>query len=93
MPAEPPEFAIIVSSVSWFGVSHRTRANEVKEKMKQSVAAHKTAGPIIGNQRLRIRDNLFCPAGKNRICSSHVLSIVDKVGSTNRIINEMLNHT
>ena len=93
MPAEPPDLAIKVSRLSWFGVSHFTKAKELKLKMKQRHEAHSAAGARSGIQRCLTLPNPVLPAGRNLICSSQVLSIVAIVGSRNLITSDRLNHT
>ena len=69
------------------------RANELNENMKHKHADHIAAGHNIGSHKFLKRLNAVLPAGKNLICSSHELFMVDKVGSMNRITSDRLNQT
>ena len=91
IPAVPPESAISDSSVDLVGVSHLTKANEVNENTKHKADAQAIAGPMKGSQRFLTRPRREFPAGSNLICSSHLGSIVDNVGSTIRTTSEILN--
>ena len=74
------------------GASHLTKAKDVKLKKNVYVAATSVAGPSTGNQRCA-RSMRVWPEGRRASCSSHVESNWATTGSTNRIINDRLNHT
>ena len=80
------------SRVWLVGANHFTNAKEVNENKKLNDAAHSTAGPMTGIQRFFNREILVLPPGSIDSCSSQAGSSEDKVGSTNRIMSDKLNH-